>query len=62
MEGTTEAWNRTRTTTTPSHFWSIILFTIGVFGGLLGKREYLECLLREGVHQFQKDVDRLEGI
>lgn len=62
IEGTTEGWSRASTRITTSDSWSNILLTVGVFGELLGNREYLECLLREGVRQFQKDVDRLGGI
>lgn len=52
--------SQTRATTSDS--WSSILFTGESFGEFLANKEYLECLLREGVRQFQKDVDRLGGI
>lgn len=62
IERTTEDWRGTRISATTTYFCSNILYVVGAFGELLGNQKYLECLLRESVHQFQKDVDRLEGI
>ena len=62
IDRTTNAWRRARIGTTTSYFLSSIPYITGVFGELLGNKEHLQCLLKETVHQFQKDVDRLEGI
>lgn len=40
-------------------FRFLVQYSVGAFGELLGSREYLACLLREGVQKFQKDVGRL---